>query len=51
MKRIVIRIVWFGFLVSLLSTPVWADCIYDGIYYPTGTKIGDLTCQPDGTWK
>jgi len=26
-------------------------CIYQGKLYPVGTKLGDLTCQPDGTWK
>ena len=39
-------LITFGF-----SSAVWADCVYQGKSYPTGTKIGGLTCQPDGTWK
>jgi hypothetical protein len=27
-----------------------ADCVYDGRSYPTGTNIGGVICQPDGTW-
>jgi len=33
------------------SVSVWADCVYQGRSYPTGTKIGSLTCQADGTWR
>jgi len=29
----------------------WADCVYQGRSYPTGTRIGDLTCQADGSWR
>lgn len=29
----------------------WADCIYQGQSYPTGTKVGSLTCQADGSWR
>ena len=29
----------------------WADCVYQGKSYPTGTRLGGLTCQADGTWK
>ncbi|QSP95091.1 hypothetical protein LPB19_01320 [Marinobacter salinisoli] len=28
-----------------------ADCMYNGESYPTGTVIGPLVCQPDGTWQ
>lgn len=28
-----------------------ADCTYNGRSYPTGTVIGPLVCQPDGTWQ
>jgi hypothetical protein len=51
MKQVLIRIALFAFLVGLAAPPAWADCIYNGKYYPTGTKVGDLTCQPDGTWR
>ena len=39
-------------LVTLAMAPAaWADCVYQGKTYPTGTKIGGLTCQADGTWR
>ena len=28
-----------------------ADCPYAGKSYPTGTRVGNLTCQADGTWR
>jgi len=40
------------FLITCsFASGAWADCVYKGNSYPTGTKIGGLTCQPDGTWK
>ena len=51
MKKVLIRSAWFVFLVGLVTAQARADCIYNGHYYPTGHKLGDLTCQPDGTWK
>ena len=33
------------------TTAVYANCVYDGKTYPTGTKIGGLVCQPDGSWR
>jgi hypothetical protein len=51
MKQLLIRIAWFVLLVGLVTEPAWADCLYKGTYYPTGTRVGTLTCQPDGTWK
>lgn len=33
------------------ATATLADCVYNGRSYPTGTVIGPLVCQPDGTWK
>lgn len=40
------------FLIACGSTfSAWADCVYEGKSYPTGTKIGSLTCQADGTWR
>ncbi len=47
-----ISLVFYCFLfVGLASHSAYADCVYEGYMYPTGTKLGDLTCQPDGTWK
>ena len=36
---------------TLWFTEAYADCIYKGKSYPTGTRLGGLTCQADGTWK
>jgi hypothetical protein len=41
-------------ILSLLvfSFPALADCIGpDGNSYPTGTRLGPLVCQADGTWQ
>ena len=44
---------WLFTLIFLFgtATAASADCIYDGQSYPTGTEIGGLVCQPDGTWR
>ncbi|CAB5133381.1 hypothetical protein D3OALGB2SA_3775 [Olavius algarvensis associated proteobacterium Delta 3] len=47
MKTIIAVIV----AVLLFSTPVYANCIYNGGSYPTGTVIGPLVCSPNGTWQ
>jgi hypothetical protein len=40
------------FLISCgFASGAWAACLYQGNAYPTGTKIGGLTCQADGTWR
>lgn len=51
MKRILVLVACYGFFIATMATSSWAECIYEGVYYPTGTKLGDLTCQPDGTWR
>lgn len=42
-------------LIVLIScsfaTGAWADCVYQSKTYPTGTKIGGLTCQADASWR
>jgi hypothetical protein len=48
MKRAVLVVL---ILCSAAASAASADCVYQGKSYPTGTKIGDRTCQPDGTWK
>ena len=37
-------------LLMLNSAVVFADCTYNGNLYPTGTVVGGLTCQEDGSW-
>ncbi len=34
-----------------LSTSVFADCVKDGKSYATGTRFGEYTCMPDGSWR
>jgi len=42
----------FALLMTLgFATGAWADCVYQGKTYPTGTVIGGLTCQANGTWR
>lgn len=38
-------------LLGTVSTAYANDCTYNGNTYSSGTKIGSLVCQPDGTWK
>ena len=38
--------------VLMLTLPALADCVGpDGNAYPTGTRVGSLVCQADGTWR
>ena len=45
------------FTIAVLTTFIWvvpvarADCYYNGSAYPTGTKLGSLTCMADGSWR
>ena len=32
------------------STVVSAGCIYNGVEYPTGAVVDELTCGADGYW-
>lgn len=41
-------------VTSLLANSLSAQtvgCRYNGQVYPVGTKLGNLTCMPNGTWK
>jgi len=43
---------FISLIASLIfSASAYADCNYNGQNYPTGTRIGSLVCQPDGSWK
>lgn len=37
--------------LALYASTALADCIYDGRSYPTGTNVGGVVCQPNGTWR
>jgi hypothetical protein len=50
MKNSFARVVVFV-VASVWFASAYADCMYQGKSYPTGTKLGGLTCQADGTWK
>jgi hypothetical protein len=49
------RQVLIGTLIAaallLTASDVYADCYYQGQPYPVGTRLGPLTCMPDGTWR
>ena len=49
MKNIATLVVLMFLAVS--AGTALADCIYNGRSYPTGTNIGGVVCQPDGTWR
>jgi len=40
----------FSVLVLFMGT-AHAECIKDGVPYPTGTEIGGFICTADGSWK
>ncbi|MEJ2638323.1 MAG: hypothetical protein P8010_01990 [Desulfosarcinaceae bacterium] len=47
MKKLAI---WVVFILLSFSSVTYADCIYNGVSYPTGTMVNGLTCQEDGSW-
>ena len=49
MKNIIILVVLL-FLALWVKTAL-ADCELNGQWYPIGTNINGLVCQPDGTWR
>jgi hypothetical protein len=48
--KIIATFAVLAFLAVSAGTAL-ADCIYNGRSYPTGTNIGGVVCQPDGTWR
>jgi len=38
-------------ILFTLSQTVSAACWYAGYSYPTGSVVGGLTCQADGSWR
>ncbi|MBF0383234.1 MAG: hypothetical protein HQL69_19600 [Magnetococcales bacterium] len=47
MKKLII-ILFFATL--LYTNGARADCEWDGLTYDTGTTVGPITCQDNGTW-
>ncbi len=37
-------------LLMFVTSPVFADCTYNGKSYPTGTTIGGYVCTESGSW-
>jgi hypothetical protein len=37
--------------VFFASSVAWADCVYNGQRYATGSKVGGRTCQANGSWR
>ncbi len=50
-RRRVRSVFVFSIFLMGMAGPAFADCRLDGTSYPTGTRIGPLVCQPDGSWR
>ena len=50
MKKRLLILLLIG-VSAIASSLVSAGCMYGDYEYPTGTVIGGLTCQGDGSWK
>jgi hypothetical protein len=37
--------------LAISADTALANCTYNGRSYPTGTNIGGVVCQPNGTWR
>jgi hypothetical protein len=37
-------------VMLFISVNVMANCVYNGVSYPTGTVINGYVCQANGTW-
>jgi len=48
--KAIVTLVLLLFLALSAGTAV-ADCLYNGQWYPTGTNINGVICQPDGKWR
>ncbi len=47
MKLLAFTLLFFLSMTSIAQ----ARCVYDRKIYPLGSRIGQLVCQADGTWK
>ena len=45
------KLVLIALFAFILASEANADCVYGGKSYPTGTRVGNSTCQADGTWR
>jgi hypothetical protein len=45
------KIIFIAFFLLIYTAILHADCIHNGVLYPTGTIINGLTCQADGSWR
>jgi hypothetical protein len=43
-------VVW-ALLMTANAVLAQTGCWYNGRLYPPGTRLGPLTCMPDGRWR
>ena len=50
-KVFAITVILLTSLIAYSLPAQAAGCSYNGQVYPVGTRLGNLTCMPDGTWR
>lgn len=40
-----------GLAFAAIATQAFADCMFNGRSYPTGSVVGDRVCAANGTWQ
>ena len=50
-KVLAITVIFVTSLFAISLSAQTVGCRYNGQVYPVGTKLGNLTCTSDGTWK
>jgi hypothetical protein len=50
-KVLAITVILVTSLFASTLSAQTAGCRYNGQVYPVGTKLGNLTCTSDGTWR
>jgi hypothetical protein len=38
-------------VLAALATPAFANCMFNGRSYPTGSVVGDRVCTANGSWQ
>jgi hypothetical protein len=51
MRTILVFLLLMSIILTSMIGLAEANCWYNGKRYPTGTVIGGLVCQADGSWK
>jgi hypothetical protein len=50
MKTLIRTVVTAALVLGTIGSAL-ADCYYNGRAYPSGTRLGDRVCAPDGQWR